>query len=403
MFHRLAFNRRLSTPSVSPQFPLLTFPDRVEVNFTLLADPFKRRKHGKGVITATTPYRILCGRSPPVENAAAEGVSDCSPMSHLLYRINSAACHHKLGLDDAGTVEDCQFSASSAASREWAPHYARLIEKEKDHGKAWSPPVRSGPGRHYLQVDFLRRVRVAAVVLQRVPELRYVTEFKFLYSLTGLDWILAIQAATDYRGDVSTTELNMPVVGRFFRLLVLNNDRPDDLSSNVAVRMELFGCVVDEEIFVRCGSDTTWYTDDPKRVGRHMVLDTELDRIYFCDTGDDPSKMMCYSSDDGKSWNILPWNIGSLLGYDSDTKLVYAVDDRNWAYMATNDSRHWTLVKKTEMNNIRGRNSFASRLNVPSVTPKELGTVSAGQWKATVQSLNYRDSARVKWDLCCSV
>ncbi|XP_023222484.1 uncharacterized protein LOC111623972 isoform X2 [Centruroides sculpturatus] len=386
-------------------FPLLTFPDEVEVNFTVLADPHKQRKHGKGVITATTPYRILCRqtlRSQPVQNPPKDGLFDCSQMSHLLYKINSAACNDKLGLDDPAIIENCQFTASSAASKEWAPYYARVVTGGKDTGKAWSPPVRTGPCQHYLQVDFLRNVRVGSVVLQRIDGLRHVTEFKFLYSKSGIDWILAIQATTNYQDDLSTTELTMPVVGRFFRLVVLKNNDPTDLSKNVGVRMELYGCVVDKDIFVRCGSDDTWYTDDLKKVGRHMVLDTELERIYFCDARDDPNKKMCYSSDDGISWNILPWNIGSLLGYDSETRLVYAVDDRNWAYMATNDSLHWTFVKKTDMGNIRGRNSFKSRVNIPSVTQKELGTVSAGKWKATVDSLNYEGHARVKWDLCCS-
>ncbi|XP_023211712.1 uncharacterized protein LOC111614573 [Centruroides sculpturatus] len=384
-------------------FGSLAFCEVARVEFTVKVDCFQKSSACGNNVTA--PYRVLCRqtlRSTPVQNPQEDKLFYCAEMSHLHYEICCPECGEKLGIDDPTVVDDCQLTASAAASKDYAAHFARIIGQGEDSGKVWAPPVRSGFCNDYLQIDFLRTVRVVKVVLQKIQGMRYVTEFKLLCGMTGVDWTLAVQATTNFRENLSETRLVKPVTCRFFQLVILQNNDPDDLSNYIGVRMELYGCPVDKAKGAECNSDSTWYSDDPANTGRHLVGGCKDEEMYFCDTcTNHPSGNKCYYTlDDGKRWNVVQRNIGKVVGCDKETGITYAADKRNWSYIGLKNGT-WILVKESDFKDIETKSTFEKPKVIPGLCQEQLGEIAVGEWTVDVYGLRKDGVELTKWDSCC--
>ncbi|GBN98314.1 hypothetical protein AVEN_22936-1, partial [Araneus ventricosus] len=150
----------------------------------------------------------------------------------------------------------------------------------------WSPALRIGPYKPYLQIDFLRTTRVSKLEFMRVDGTRCVTKYRLQYSHTGSDWLYANEITElTYKKNRAFDILEKPVQTRFVRVVLEEVDKENEDTQYIVLKMEMYGCYLAEKSSsVTCAkNDPTWYSDDKNKYGRHFSIDLQRDIIYFCD------------------------------------------------------------------------------------------------------------------------
>src|SRR5689334_4899721 len=101
---------------------------------------------------------------------------------HNMTKFYAKECDNALGMGN-GLIKDCQISASSAVSHNYAPHLARY-----NSANYWAPSLRFWRQKHYLQVDFLRKTRVTKVLVQSLRGTRKVIAYSLMSSDNNKIW-----------------------------------------------------------------------------------------------------------------------------------------------------------------------------------------------------------------------
>ncbi|XP_007538277.1 coagulation factor VIII isoform X1 [Erinaceus europaeus] len=158
------------------------------------------------------------------------------------------SCSMPLGMQ-SNAIQDAQVTASSylhSVFAAWPPSQARLHLQGRMN--AWRPQVSNL--KQWLQVDLQKTTRVTGLATQGVKSLlvsMYVKEFVVSSSQDGRSWTLFPQngSVKVFQGnqDASTPVVNTldpPLLTRFVRV------HPRAWAQNIALRLELLGCVAQQ-------------------------------------------------------------------------------------------------------------------------------------------------------------
>lgn len=143
-----------------------------------------------------------------------------------------------------GMIKDCQISASSAVSSNYAPHLGRL-----NSGQFWAPAMRFWDKEQYLQVDFLRKTRLTKVTVQAFRGWRKVMAYRLMSSDNGFTWSYVNNVSfLNYADGFADDRINQPHESRYYRFVIEEaSDPPKENDQYVAVRLEFYGCHLDAE------------------------------------------------------------------------------------------------------------------------------------------------------------
>jgi len=141
----------------------ITFPDIIELNFTLTVDPTKQRAIGSGTERSVIVVSPVCRRIPHNGVPALGGGNfemqeQCGDLVDVGFTSDAPDCFHEIDLSHS-----C-FTASTMLSPNHAPSKAFT---DPANGRAWSPAVRSYHDRgspEYLEVDLGVVTRVHRVI-----------------------------------------------------------------------------------------------------------------------------------------------------------------------------------------------------------------------------------------------
>ena len=191
---------------------------------------------------------------------------------------------------------------------------------------------------------------------------------------------------------------------RYVRIYMIESETPTDKENNLAVKFKLFGCPNDKDAPAETCTYAVEDTPDTTKADkwRHIALDETNSILYFCDYNPLKERMVCYSTSDGNTWNVLPSYIGSLRGWDSGTKKMYAYDTKKRATVASEDGKKWTLVHSTTSSSIE--TTVKAVTVVPGKPKRELTTALdiGNGWKGDFDGITKDGTIKVKWGTCCS-
>ncbi|RXG52291.1 hypothetical protein Avbf_15883 [Armadillidium vulgare] len=145
-----------------------------------------------------------------------------------------------------------------------------------------------------------------------------------------------------------------------------------------ANRFKWFGCKIVNATDTTCTYPPTALTTNTS-VWRHAAHDPGHDIIYFCDYSPKKSDMVCYSSTDGETWNVLPSYIGSLKGYDAATNKMYAWDKKQRALVSSEDGVNWALVDDSVKESLSTTVDDTVK-SLPGYPKADFTSVSIGPW-----------------------
>lgn len=155
----------------------------------------------------------------------------------------------------------------------------------------WAPALTTWTEKQYLQVDFLRLTRVARIQLQAVPGARRVTKISVWSSNDRKSWYKDAKnqgIPMNYnRKGYADQNLGAPLESRYIRIAIDNTTWTDESEKDslIGLRLELYGCYLEEHDQDECSADDTWYSNDEKLpVGRHFTVDSKRNIVYVCDT-----------------------------------------------------------------------------------------------------------------------
>ncbi|XP_031562905.1 uncharacterized protein LOC116298543 [Actinia tenebrosa] len=151
-------------------------------------------------------------------------------------------CTSPLGLQNH-LVKDAQMSASSEWSRTHRAGYARLYGSgHRSKAGSWSSRVNNAD--QWLQIDFLKNVKVTGVATQgREDYNQWIKDYSLSYSREGIFWHKYEQGGKVWlfkgnndRYTVVRHQLETPFVARYVRIL------PKRYHGHISMRAEIFGC-----------------------------------------------------------------------------------------------------------------------------------------------------------------
>ncbi len=139
----------------------------------------------------------------------------------------------------SGLIKDCQISASSAVSHNYAPHFARY-----NSANYWAPSLRFWDQKQYLQVDFLTKTRVTKVVVQSLRGTRKVIAYSLMSSDNNKIWSPVNDVSYLSYNDGSAHDLIKEAQeARYYRFIIEEASDPGKENDQyVALRLEFFGC-----------------------------------------------------------------------------------------------------------------------------------------------------------------
>ncbi|KAF2361961.1 Coagulation factor 5/8 C-terminal domain [Trinorchestia longiramus] len=356
----------------------LFFTDYLELNLTVTVDPNNDMIKGLGLIDAAALVRLVC------TTFSDSNPKYCGSTVVLPFQIDGTECFEPLGL---GTMDVCQFSASTAITKDTGPDKAK-----PNSGGVWSPAVRSGPGwEHHITIDFLKKTRVTKIEFTStdVNNHKAVTEFKVSYSFNGASFISPCDTVITVTNNVAELPSECRFQARYGRLTIVDSTTVYDKAFGVNF-VEWYGCPI-ETIDDTCAALETVFTDG---VGwRQISYDTANKILYFCDYNPKKMRTVCFSTADGSTWNALPSYIGSLVGESGG--LFYAKDSLGSATVSSTDGINWIV---TDSATAAGLTTSAQ--SVPG-EPNGL-SVGEGGYKADFTGILFGDNYIVKWESCCS-
>ncbi|KAM5221720.1 coagulation factor VIII [Ctenodactylus gundi] len=154
------------------------------------------------------------------------------------------SCSMPLGMESK-SISDAQVTASSYFTNmfaTWSPAQARLHLQGRTN--AWRPQINNQ--KEWLQVDFLKTMKVTGVITQGVKSLltsMFVREFHISSSQDGLHWTFVFQngKAKVFQGNKDSftpvvNSLDPPLLTRYLRI------HPQSWANQIALRLEVLGC-----------------------------------------------------------------------------------------------------------------------------------------------------------------
>ncbi|XP_014671495.1 PREDICTED: neurexin-4-like, partial [Priapulus caudatus] len=186
------------------------------------------------------PYRVASGQAQVKRVRASSLAPSTVPSSSV-----RQPCQEALGMESSG-IPDSSITASSSASEQRSPKFARLNHRHGD----WTPKY--SDGEQHLQVDLgymdptTKTYLVTAVATQGSTHRQggWLSQYLLLYSVNGRDW----RTYTDKHGrhevfdgnndtdTVARRTLAAPVIARYVRIV------PIRWQHSIALRLELYGC-----------------------------------------------------------------------------------------------------------------------------------------------------------------
>ncbi|XP_072017008.1 uncharacterized protein [Amphiura filiformis] len=147
-------------------------------------------------------------------------------------------CQHQLGMED-GRIQDGQIRASSQVNGDQGAQNARLR-----NAKHWCASQRNG--NQWIQVDLRAVMWVSGVMIQgRAIYAHWVTKFKVLYGIDGLEWMyiqvpytqthMVFDGTSDHN-TVHTRLFPSPVRAAFLRIHAI------EWHNLICMRFDLIGC-----------------------------------------------------------------------------------------------------------------------------------------------------------------
>ncbi|XP_054159703.1 uncharacterized protein LOC128957912, partial [Oppia nitens] len=384
--------------------PWILFPDIFTINFTFIVDPENQRGYGKNETFVSVPYRVICEHF----RVSVSSKFPCSRVNDFTFRAKSSECDKALGMA-SGLIKDCQLSASSAVSANYAPHFGR-----QNSGNFWAPALRYWSQKQYLQMDFLKNTRVTKIAVQSVRNNRKVMSYSLMASDNNKVWFNVNNISyLSYADGVAYDVIQKPQEARYFRFVIEEASDPDRENDQlVAVKLEFFGCYLDDNDLSNntCSSEATntWFSDNNNGLSRHFSADPYTNVLYFCDSTSDMNQQICYySNSGGNTWHIIGRSIDTIVGYELTTGKTFGTDSRRGAYLSTKDGIKWTPESYETFNQTVFDHKFQHKTVVPGLHREGIRRMNlkTGNWKALQDGLYFDDSnvPKAYWNRCCNV
>ncbi|CAG0917407.1 unnamed protein product [Notodromas monacha] len=372
--------------SVDFQFPMLLFVDWIELNFSLVANPTRMETPasvGLGV-SAVTLARAVCTNSTAFYH--------CGDISAASYLISSVGCASgSLGMSSSALIQDCQITASTAATAAFAPQNAR-----PGGSTYWAPAL--GSVEPYIELHFGNLTEISAVSVALAADSASITGFKLMSSFDGVSYSEAASG--------TTLPFTVPsaFVTRFLRFVITSVS--DTTKKLTKIQIDPQGCFRALDVTI---SDTcpyvppTRFTDNIK-TWRHAVVDATNKIVYFCIYHTIKMRTLCYSgATDGTVWQAAPPYIGYFSGVDKSVKPPRAlcVDAKDAAYVYTKDGLFFSPMSKADFDAAVGASAtFIAAKVVPS-TPAVSVDLFNG-WTADNTGIKLMGALKVDWSTCCN-
>ena len=141
-------------------------------------------------------------------------------------------------------IKDCQISASSAVSNNYAPHLARY-----NSPNYWAPALRFWSDRQYLQIDFLKKTRVTKIAVQSLRGTRKVMAYTLMASDNKKTWINVNNISyLSYTDGSAQDVIQRPQEYRYYRFIIEEaSDIGRENDQYIGVRLEFFGCYLSSD------------------------------------------------------------------------------------------------------------------------------------------------------------
>lgn len=277
-------------------------------------------------------------------------------------------CINPLGLED-GRIPD-ESLTDNVEDMMSKPNNARLNKRVVDFPFGWKASEGSS---QWLQIDLGSMHKIDKVAVQgswdATMSTFYVTKFKVQFSNNSVTWNYvkengqpkAFSGPTDGFDALAPKLLRIPeeVEARYIRIL------PEESSSMKVMRLELYGCMVEDEIKKQ--------DDSPVQFSRRTaILIEESHELYVCVYNEDRKKSSCMMTTDGKKWRMLGTNIVTVVAYGSKSGNIYAID-RGFSILKSNDKgKTWVSVSMEEWERMKILDSVQMAKDIPNIYP---GTV----------------------------
>ncbi|XP_042206425.1 uncharacterized protein LOC121855515 [Homarus americanus] len=307
--------------------------------------------------------------------------------------MNIPPCKEDLHIGKEDLIPACLFTASSARS-DHQPHNARLISSVP-----WSPRV-SGVSE-WVQVDLMTTQRVYYLQHQAHPGYHQAHLILLKYSGDGIVWQTGPQVELPQQADVYEYLFPKVAIGRYFRLYVRSWYRTSELPG---FKFNLLGCPFNPRPMMNasqiCTTPVKPPSINPDVHGRHLVVDTTNDCLYFCEDSQQMETKLCYTTRDaGVTWVALPYYISIILGFSPDSTTVYVTDLTNSTFSSSSDCGiTWLPANEEELEVVKTTWTAATHIPYESLSA---ATHTIDRWGANSLGI-FRDNIQVaSWSSCC--
>eukprot|EP00094_Tigriopus_californicus_P011497 TCALIF_11102-PA protein Name:"Protein of unknown function" AED:0.05 eAED:0.05 QI:9/0.85/0.90/1/0.6/0.47/21/323/1445 len=349
-----------NTSGILFQFPQgISFPDIVELNFSLSVEMDGKRPIGSGVESSAIVFAPICFHSG--HNKTNSSVSNCGSLRALPF-------------------ESC--------APGWAPALKTPLNSRSEFPD-------------YLEFNFLAAVRIGQIyVHSETDTFRQVKTIQIQYGhIHGFFTNWKDPVRLDLGPKI---EIDPSLEAQFIRLILVSTDIQDVMEKPPGIsKVEFKGCLPQPQQLSSCQNE-----EESSRASEYFAVDDFRDIVYYCERLDTRARTNCYASG-GRGivagWTELPKYVSSLIGYDQEEKLMLFTGLTDRYCFKSVDGQKITQLDCTKLETLPSLIE-ANRIRRPETTTspqKGTWTGQQLQYGGRLEGIYDETNIILQWKSCC--
>lgn len=278
-------------------------------------------------------------------------------------------CIKPLGMEDS-RIPDEALSHNVVNDDSSKPNNVRLNKVVTAFPFGWLAP--KGDKTEWLQIDLGSTHKIDKVAIQgsfgQAESGFFVTVFKIQYSNNSVTWNYVKDKAGQpemFTGPWVGYEAVFPkllrisenVEARYLRII------PEEYFSMSVMRLELYGCMVEDQIGDLAASPVQFSR-------RTALLVEETSELYACVYNEDGQKSSCMmTKTDGKKWNMLDNSIISVVAHGKKSDSIYAINRVLGIVKSGDKGETWETISEEEWLRMKQLDGVTMAKNIPDIFP----------------------------------
>ncbi|XP_059091103.1 uncharacterized protein LOC131886721 [Tigriopus californicus] len=389
-----------NTSGILFQFPQgISFPDIVELNFSLSVEMDGKRPIGSGVESSAIVFAPICFHSG--HNKTNSSVSNCGSLRALPFESCAPEC-----LDEITFNKTCQITASSTFDESLFPPHFVIPSLSNSPVSGWAPALKTPLNSRsefpdYLEFNFLAAVRIGQIyVHSETDTFRQVKTIQIQYGhIHGFFTNWKDPVRLDLGPKI---EIDPSLEAQFIRLILVSTDIQDVMEKPPGIsKVEFKGCLPQPQQLSSCQNE-----EESSRASEYFAVDDFRDIVYYCERLDTRARTNCYASG-GRGivagWTELPKYVSSLIGYDQEEKLMLFTGLTDRYCFKSVDGQKITQLDCTKLETLPSLIE-ANRIRRPETTTspqKGTWTGQQLQYGGRLEGIYDETNIILQWKSCC--